>query len=101
MLDIRKIYEHQVICCMFKINNNESPPVVIDTILANQVTHCYNTRRKDDVRPPVYSLAGAQKAFSYQGPIIWNKLPNSIKDLNLSYTSFAKKVKLFLLSNDL
>ena len=50
MLDIRKIYEDQFIYYMFKIKNNESPLVVIDIILANQITHCYNTRRKDDIR---------------------------------------------------
>ena len=84
---------------MFKIIHNICPPVVVDTFRANQINHSHNTRRRNDIRPPIYSLSGAQKAFSYQGPSIWNKLPNTIKELNLSYTSFSKLNRLYLTMN--
>ena len=99
ILNVKKIYEHQAICYMFKIIHNVCPPIVVDTIRANQINHSHNTRRRNDIRPPIYSLSGAQKAFSYQGPSIWNKLPNTIKELNLSYTSFSKLNRLYLTMN--
>ena len=88
ILNISLIYEHQCLCSMFKINNNASPTLLIESIKSNQIQHSYNTRRKHDTRTPFCSLSIAQKSFSFQGPVFWNQIPNDIKTLNCTVQSF-------------
>ena len=101
ILNIRKIYQHQVIIYMFKIKNDDCPALVCNTISLNQISHTYNTRGKNDLRTPFCSLAISQKSFSVQGPNLWNKLPASLKDSCCTYATFSKNLRDFLVYNDL
>ena len=101
ILNIRKIYQHQVIVYMFKIMNDECPALVCNTISMNQISHTYNTRGKNDLRTPFCSLAISQRAFSVQGPSLWNKIPTTLKDSNCTYKTFSKHLKELLVYSDL
>ena len=95
ILNISLIYEHQCLCSMFKINNNASPTLLIESIKSNQIQHSYNTRRKNYTRTPFCSLSIAQKSFSFQGPVFQNQLPNDMKTLNCTVQTFSKKLRCF------
>ena len=59
--------------------------------------HSYDTRFANDLRKQVCRTKLRQSTFCFQGPRLWNNLPESRKLLP-SLTAFKKNFKLFLLS---
>ena len=98
LLNISLIYEHQSLCYMFRIINNDCPSLTINSIKLNQFTHTHNTRQKDDIKIPLCSLSISQKSFSFQGPKMWNSLPPSIRNKSCSNSTFSKIIKNHLIS---
>lgn len=66
---------------MYKVINSNSPKLVTLSIGSNQISHSYNTRKKDDIRKPFFRLTISPNAFSFQGPKFWNSLLPEIKSL--------------------
>ena len=60
-------------------------------------THNVNTRFRNFSLPSFNRLTICQHAISYQGPTIWNELPNALKEIN-SKNVFKTHLKLFFLN---
>lgn len=57
--------------------------------------HSYNTRNGDHIRLPLVSRSSCKRSPGYAGAGLYNKLPSSLKGLNLK--SFQRKLKEMLL----
>ena len=51
------------------------------------------------VIPKTLRKTFASRSFSIMGPILWNRLPNSVKDKG-NIDIFKKKLKTFLFTNN-
>ena len=60
--------------------------------------HNYATRNRGDIRKSFYRLTKCQQAVSYAGPLIWNDVPEEIKNVT-SMHLFKKYFKKFLISS--
>ena len=60
-------------------------------------THNVNTRFRNFSLPSFNRLTICQHAISYQGPTIWNELPNALKEIS-SKNVFKTHLKLFFLN---
>ena len=66
---------------MCKVSNGLSTPVV-SNIFAQKNSHRYNLRLSSQFsRPLVRSVFHGTESMSYLGPVIWDILPNSYKNL--------------------
>ena len=64
---------------MYKVSNGLSPPIV-SNIFTQKNCHPYNLRRLFS-RPLVRSVFHGTESISYLGPVIWDILPDSYKNL--------------------
>ena len=69
-----------------------------DQILNYSPIHDHNTRSRNDVRPEFQRLTLCQHSTTYLLPLVWNKLPIDIKNLN-SFHTYKNKVKQLLVSS--
>jgi hypothetical protein len=81
-------YLHSL-CYIYKILNTKAPKYLYDKLL-----HSKNTRN-NLITVPLHSSALRGNSFFVIGPILWNKLPNLIK--NLGYIGFQESCRSFLL----
>ncbi|XP_037787080.1 uncharacterized protein LOC119582723 [Penaeus monodon] len=59
--------------------------------------HGLGTRQSNDLLVPRTFTYIGKKSFHVRGPLLWNSLPQSLKDVE-SIISFKKKLKVFLLN---
>jgi len=67
-----------------------------DTFMENQISHDYNTRSRNLIKPVQHRLNIFHLSPQYMAPKIYNSLPLTIKNIN-SITKFKKTLKNFLL----
>ena len=76
---------------MFKVNNNVAPPIIDD--LFTRSHHSCNLRSKPNfVVAGVCVVRNGQNSVQYYGPLIWNMIPDYIKDSN-TLDIFKNKIK--------
>jgi len=51
----------------------------------------------DTCTRPIAATTYGERAFAYAIPTIWNSLPNDLKDINLSLSTFKRDLKTFFL----
>ena len=81
ILKLKEVYDLQIGKLMFKqVRNNN---VICQNISSLSTVHSYNTRssKSNYFIPTVHSNLG-KTSFTYYGPIIWNSIPNQIKQLS-------------------
>ena len=61
-----------------------------------QTSHSYNTRQRDNLNSAYHRTVTTQMSLSYSGPDIWNKLPDTIKNLP-TLNLFKIKLKDYLI----
>ena len=71
---------------MFKNHNNDN----------FRVNHDYHTRYRNRTLPSYNRLTLSQHSIDFNGPKVWNDLPESVKD-SPSITVFKSRVKKHLL----
>ena len=76
---------------MFKLKHN-TPDITNTTV---QPQHNYPTRNREHFIIPAHNLTIYQHSLSYQGPKIWNAVPQEIKTLQSLY-SFKKQCTIVL-----
>ena len=59
--------------------------------------HRYETRNRDFIRPTFHRLTLSQHALSFNGPSVWNSVPDSLKPI-YTLPKFKHKLKSHLLS---
>ena len=69
-----------------------------ERFVLNNAVHPYPTRGRNDIHIPNHRLALCDKNPSYIVPLIYNKLPQNIKDAP-SYATFKKRLFNFLVQN--
>ena len=83
---------------MYKVSNGLSPPIVRN-IFTQKNCHPYNLRLNSQFSGPlVRSVFHGTESISYFGPVIWDTLPDSYKNLpNVSV--FKNRIKKWKLEN--
>jgi hypothetical protein len=100
LLNVYETYNFQVATYMYKIKNNLIPLQDHHTHIfeTGSSIHDYNTRHKDDLRKPKCRTAIRQNMLCFQGPRIWNLLPDFTK-FSPSVLVFKKRIKNLLFSH--
>ena len=77
---------------MYKVSNWLSPPVV-SNIFTQKNRHSYDLRFNSQFsRPHVRSVFHGTQSISYLGPVIWDILPDSYKNLP-NFSVFKNRIK--------
>ena len=90
ILDIFKLNSFYVAKFMFSYHHRLLPPSFLNLFVTNNLVYSYNTRRGTDFRPH-FCRTNAKFYSIFQGPKIWNSLPNDIKQ---SETLFCHIIQL-------
>ena len=89
------IHDRNILCLateMYKISNRLSPPAV-SNIFTRKNCHPYNLRLNSQFsRPLVRSVFHGTQSISYLGPVIWDILPDSYKNLP-NFSVFKNRIK--------
>jgi hypothetical protein len=92
LLSIWNIYKLQLAVYMYKIQNKLIPFLDHHKFISGSSIHNYNTRYKEDLRKPLCRTALRQNTICFQGPKLWNCLPEKIKSAP-SLNIFKKRLK--------
>ena len=96
ILTINDICKLEVAKKMYCFHHQPSLEKNIDLpITSIQKTHHYNTRQSsnNDYFLPRKRTESGKKSFSFIGPKIWQEIPTQLKQSNLSFNVFKKKLK--------
>ena len=94
-LDELEVRRHKHIDCqVFRCLNGLAPPNVCELITPRQPEHAMTTRSitSGDLNVPNIKLEVCRKSFKYIGPLMWHKLPDSVKHAT-SLPTFKYRVK--------
>jgi hypothetical protein len=98
ILDIYKINAFHVAKFMFSYHHRLLPPSFHNLFITSHQVHSYNTRSSNSYRSHLCKTNTKQFTILFQGPKIWNSLPNDIlKTETLSY--FRSRMLNFLLES--
>jgi hypothetical protein len=67
-----------------------------DTFILNSDIHSIHTRQGSDLLHPTYKLTKTQKGVYYSGIMIFNNLPQNVKNMTNDVTKFKHALKKFL-----
>ena len=79
ILDIFNLNSFYVAKFMFSYHHRLLPLSFLNLFVTNNLVHSYNTRRDTDCRPHFCRTNAKFFSILFQGPKIWNSLPNDIK----------------------
>ena len=82
LLKLTDIYEYHLLLYMHKSMKNNM----------YQIQHSLDTRFRNLAAPKYHRLSGTQRAVSFSGPTLWNKLPSTLRDIR-SYANFKSNLK--------
>ena len=66
--------------------------------LFDRLIHGYNTRHRNNLIPPIHALTLFKNSLQYNGPSIWNSIPQHLKSKR-NLTSFRTALKRLMISN--
>ena len=85
-LNIYDIYRYQLGIFMFLCHRNLLPTSLLKCFSLNCNIHSYATRNAANFHMPKVRTSLLHKSIIYQGPVVWNSIPDEIrnsKSLNL------------------
>lgn len=97
ILNIYDINALQISLFVFQHRMNLLPSSFHNLFLSNNQVHSYPTRTSSDLHTVYFRTTQGQFTVRYQGPLLWNKLPNHLKNCT-SLSLFKKGLKKHLLS---
>ena len=84
LLSLENINSYQILLLMFNFHNNLLPKSLLNTfaldIKKNSDFHSYITRSSSHYRSQYARINTILFSFICTGPILWNKLPNTLND---------------------
>ena len=94
LLSINQLMEKEIAYFMYKYCNNHLP-VAFEGILNKNTLYLsskesWQTRSKSKLFPLFCRIHLTKQSLSYRGPLIWNKIPPTIRE-NKSFRSFRKQ----------
>ena len=95
ILDVFSIYSLQVSSFMYLYHNDALPIAFTQIFQTGNQIHQYSTRYSDFYRPHTCRTNIKKFSILFQGPRIWNSLPNDIKNAP-SFSIFKRVIKPFL-----
>ena len=95
ILDVFSIYSLQVSSFMYLYHNDALPISFTQIFQTGNQIHRYSTRYSDFYRPHICRTNIKKFSVLFQGPRIWNSLPNDIKNAP-SFSIFKRMIKPFL-----
>ncbi|MFZ2538156.1 MAG: reverse transcriptase family protein, partial [Oscillospiraceae bacterium] len=98
LLTIYNIYKFQLATYMYRILNSLIPALDHHNFKTGSTIHDYNTRHKNDLRKPQCRTGLRQKMICFQGPKLWNILPDNIKNAP-SLSTFRLRAKYYFISS--
>ncbi len=96
LLQIQNMRNSQVANLVFRQKHNILPAIFANYFTWGNEIHDHVTRNVDKIHVRQPYNDNGKKMMKYQGPHIWNKLPNSVTDA-ASLPTFKKKVKIYFL----
>ena len=97
IMNLEKLYKFNLCKSMYRYMNNLVPEILKEMYILNENVHYYNTGNRE--MPHFYHIKYNQylNSFIIQGPKIWVRVPNEIKNSD-KFHLFNKKLKTYLLS---
>ena len=95
IIDVFNIYSLQVSSFMYLYHNGALPLSFTQIFQTGSLTHQHSTRYSHLYRPHTCRTNIKQFSILFQGPRIWNSLPNNIKAAP-SFNAFKRLIKPFL-----
>ena len=92
ILKLTDIIEHEMNKFTYSFNNHLLPVPLLNLFEINKDVHSYETRRKNDPRPPMHKSTYFNKSFLNKCPTLWSSLSPTIKDAKTRKT-FTKLIK--------
>src|SRR6218665_1221630 len=96
LLSLENINSYQILLFMFSFHNNLLPKSLLNTfaldIKKNSDFHSYNTRSSFHYRSQYARINTRLFSFVCTGPILWNRLPNTLKN-TYTLASFKRNLK--------
>ena len=83
---------------MFLYHKELLPELFNSLFVKNMDIHNYDTRTKSHIRVNYGRTNFSHSILTYQGPKLWNELPQSVRE-SVALNSFKRKLKYFLLNN--
>ena len=77
--------------------NNELSEIYRDYFVINSTVHSHCTRQKSDLHISSFQKPIDQKSIQYVGSVLWNEIPQLLKNPMSKYT-FKRKLKAHLLN---
>jgi hypothetical protein len=96
ILKFDDLYTLNIGTFMYKFSSGALPEKLQQLFSRNRDFHNYNTRNKNEPVLAIQRLSSTQKSIIYQGPKVWNQIPDNIK-VSPSIQSFKKKFKGYLI----
>lgn len=88
LVDVYKLY---VSMYMYKVINLGLCPTLSNNLDLRQFNHDHDTRNRSNLIPPYPRVENIRLNYKYMFPVIWNSIPNAIKQLN-SLSGFKRKL---------
>jgi len=89
ILKFRDVYRLHVGVDMFRRQGSNS---------VNYLNHNYDTRGRGMPLPSFHRIAKCQRSITYQGPMVWNSIPNEVKSCD-NLKTFKEKFKNYMLES--
>ena len=90
-LPINQLFILQILT-LVHYRNNELPEIYRDYFVTNSTVHSHCTRQKSDLHISSVQKSIGQKSIQYVGSVLWNKIPQLLKNPMSKYT-FKRKLK--------
>ena len=98
ILKFDNIYTYYLGYFMYKTFNSSVDNIPKQRLLSCFRTHTHLTRYHSNLRPEFYGKNVTQRSIFFQGPQLWNTLPEVIKESN-SLFKFRSSLRDFILTN--
>jgi len=99
---LRQRVEYKVSLLVYKCLHQAAPSYLAEMCVPVSATDnwCHlRTATHNDLAVPRIRLARCgRRSFSVSGPLLWNSLPPTVRDVSLTLTQFGARVKTFLFS---
>lgn len=100
ILPIIELHKFEILKFMHKYQHDKLPSTFSNLLQPLSNIHKHDTRQKSTQVYHINSVRtnAGKKTLQFLGPVEWSKIPKENKISNLSYKSFTKKIKTFLLA---
>jgi hypothetical protein len=95
IIPLENIYQLRVALFMYKFENSLLPFCFQNYFQSNNQLHQFNTRSSTLYHIPLFSTSYCQQSILFQGPKLWTKIPDYIRN-STTICRFKYKIKSYL-----